>query len=40
MITTCESNKQMLLEQSKLLQNQAEALIKKGFDDIERTLRL
>ena len=40
MLATCESNKQMLLEKSRLLQNQAEALIKKGFEDIEATLRL
>ena len=39
-VATCESNKQMLLEKSRLLQNQAYALVKKGFEDIETTLRL
>jgi type I restriction enzyme M protein len=40
MIATCESNKQSLLEKSRLLQNQADNLLKKGFEDIETTLRL
>jgi len=40
MITACESNKQLLLEKSRLLQNQADSIIKKGFERIEDSLRI
>jgi type I restriction enzyme M protein len=39
MMNTCEANKQILLEKSRLLQHQAAYLVKKGFETMETTLR-